>query len=102
MSTTTDFIFELVRAANEIANLDSYQRRRLLDRAVATIREGREEVGIPSSKTAADAVIDFQTMSASIDRRSDNEVKSALLDAADMIRTLNILLDAKNEVLRGE
>lgn len=100
--TTTDFIFELLRAANEIGKLDSYQRRRLLDRAVSTVREGRDQVGISPSNTAVDAVIDLQTMAASIDRQSDEDVKAALLDAADMIRTLKIVLDAKAEVSRVE
>ena len=102
MSSTTDFIAELIRAANEVRRLDNYQRRRLLGRAVATIREGREQVDIPASKTAADAVIDLVTMTGSISRRSDDEVKAALLNAASMIRTLKIVLDAKDEVLRGE
>jgi hypothetical protein len=99
MSTTTDFIFELFRAANEVGRLDNFQRRRLLDRAVSTIREGRDEVGIPPSNAALDAVIDLQTMAASIDRRSDDDVRAALLDAADMIRDLKILKDSKVELI---
>ena len=102
MSTTTDFISELVRAANEIGKLDNYQRSRLLYRAIATIRDGRDQVGIPPSRTAADAVIDLLTIAASVGSRSDDEIKAALLDAANMIRTLKIVLDAKDEVLRGE
>lgn len=102
MIALTGFISELVRAANEIGRLDNFQRRRLLDRAVTTIRDGREQVCIPASKNTADAVIDLQTIAASIDRRSDEQVKAALLDAADMIRTLKIVLDAKEEVLRDE
>jgi hypothetical protein len=95
----TDFILELFRAANEVGRLDSFQRRRLLNRAVATIREGRDEVGIPPSNAALDAVIDLQTMAASIDRRSDDDVRAALLDAADMIRDLKILKDSKVELI---
>lgn len=102
MSHVTDFITELIRAANEVGKLDNYQRRRLLDRAVATIRDGRDMVGIPSSRTTADKVIDFQTMAAAIEKHSDDAVKAELLEAADMIRTLKIVLDAKGEVLRGD
>lgn len=47
-------------------------------------------------------MIDLVTMAGSISRRTDEEVKTALLDAANMIRTLKIVLDAKDEVLRGE
>lgn len=43
MSSTTDFVFELIRAANEIGRLDSYQRRRLFDRVVAKVEVVRGE-----------------------------------------------------------
>jgi hypothetical protein len=44
LNSTTDFIAELVRAANEIEKLDPTEARRLLNRAVNTIRYMREEV----------------------------------------------------------
>ncbi|WP_426124498.1 hypothetical protein [Pararhizobium sp. PWRC1-1] len=91
MSPNTDFIAELIRAANEVGNLSALEKGRMLQRSIVIIRDGRNEVGIPP----ADGVIDLQTVAASIDRRSDDEVKAALLDAADMIRTLKIVLDAK-------
>jgi hypothetical protein len=93
LSATTDFIAELVRAANEVGKLATLEKGRLLQRSIVIIRDGRNEAGIPP----ADGVIDLQTVAASIDRRSDNEVKTALLDAADMIRTLKIVLEAKTE-----
>jgi hypothetical protein len=102
LTSTTDFIAELVRAANEVGKLAPLEKGRLLQRSIVIIRDSREQVGIRSSRTAADAVIDLQTVAASIDRRSDDQVKTALLDAADMIRTLKILLDAKDEVLKRE
>jgi len=102
MSATTIFISELVRAANELRKLDDYQRSRLLYRAIATIRDGREQVGVPQTKTAADVVVDLQTIAASVYRRSDDEVKAAFLNAANTIRTLKIVLDAKDDVLQGE
>jgi len=42
MSTTTDFIAELVRAANEVHLLSPAERRRLLERAAAVIAAQRE------------------------------------------------------------
>ncbi|HEV7437273.1 MAG TPA: hypothetical protein VGO22_20770 [Pseudorhizobium sp.] len=54
MSSTTDFISELVRAANEAEKLQAYETRRLLERAVATIRAMRETIGIPSAQADAD------------------------------------------------
>ena len=93
MSNTTDFIAELVRAANEVHSLTQFERRRLLQRAVITIRELREQVGLPSNHASADALIELQTTAVAIASRSDEQVKCALLTAADMIRTLRILLN---------
>lgn len=95
MSLTTAFVAELVRAANHVERLTDFEKRRLLERAVVTIRDMREQVGIPESKTAADAVIDLQTVAGGIERRSADEVKAAILDAAEMIRVLKIILDGK-------
>lgn len=102
MTATTDFIAELIRAANEVGKLGVIKKRRLLTRAVATIRSGREQIGIPASGAEADPVIDLLAIAMQVGHRTDDEVKAALLEAADMIRTLKILLDAKDEVLRGE
>ena len=95
MSLTTAFISELVRAANQGGHLTALEKRRLLERAVVTIREMRNQVGISPSRTLADPVIDLQTTAAGIEKRSDDQVKAALLDAADMIWTLRIILDGK-------
>lgn len=58
-------------------------------------REMRDQVGIPESKAEADPAIDLQTTAAGIERRTREEIKAALLDAADMIRILRIILDGK-------
>ncbi|QKJ92484.1 hypothetical protein [Agrobacterium pusense] len=47
MTLTNSFIAELVRDANLLDHLDDYQKRRLLERAVTTIRDMRETIGIP-------------------------------------------------------
>ena len=99
MSLVTSFVAELIWAANQAANLTPFEKRRLLERAVSTIRDMREQAGIPSSNTEADAVIDLQTTAAAIDNRTDTQIQAALLDAADMIRTLRILLDTETEVV---
>ena len=100
MSATTEFVSELVRAANEVERLGNVERRRLLERAVTSIRDMRDEIGIRESRTAADAVIDLQTTAVALwmGKRIDDEVKAALLHAASMIRALKIVLDAKDEV----
>ncbi|KQW62681.1 MULTISPECIES: hypothetical protein [unclassified Ensifer] len=99
MSLTTAFVAELIWAANQSQHLTTFEKRRLLERAVVTIRDMREQAGIPSSNTEADAVIDLQSTAAAIDKRTDEQIQAALLDAADMIRTLRILLDTGTEVV---
>lgn len=69
---------------------------------MTTIREARDQAGIRQSQTEPDKVIDLQTAAASIESAPDVIVGHALLEAADMIRTVKIVLDAKDEVPRGE
>lgn len=103
MSTSVSaFIAELIRDANQIDKLGDFEKRRMLERAVTTIRDMREQIGVAPSKTVRDAVIDIQTTAALIDRRqvSNEHVKKTMLEAADMLRTLKIVLEAKDEVTK--
>ncbi|WP_425960302.1 hypothetical protein [Rhizobium nepotum] len=43
----------LVRDANRLDHLDDYQKRRMLERAVTTIRDMRQAIGIPSGPVVA-------------------------------------------------
>ncbi|MHC2351669.1 hypothetical protein ACVMB3_001127 [Sinorhizobium meliloti] len=95
MSLTTAFIAELIRAANEADRLSQFEVKRLLNRSVATIRDMREHAGIPSSYRVKDVVIELQVAAARADTLSAAEVRDVLLDAADIIRTLKMLLDGK-------
>lgn len=99
MTPTTSFISELVRDANRLDRLDAYQKRRLLERAVTIIRDMRQTIGIPSGP-GRDYVVDIHTVALSIERgwRSDDDVRSALLQAAGMIRDLHIVLDSKTGI----
>lgn len=99
MTATTDFIAELFRAANEVNKLTSSEKRHLLQRAIVTIRDMRHAIGIPPSRTAADALIDISTVAAAVERRPNQEVQEALLEAAGMIRDLRIVIDSKIEVI---
>uniref|UniRef100_UPI0031019506 hypothetical protein n=1 Tax=Neorhizobium sp. EC2-8 TaxID=3129230 RepID=UPI0031019506 len=104
MSLTTDFIVELIRAANEIDKLTASEKNRLLDRAAAIIRDMRGQVGIPATRTRADAVVELQVVAASVPfgRRTNEQVKAVLLNAAAMIRDLHIVLDTKTVIQIGE
>ncbi|MEY9197415.1 hypothetical protein [Sinorhizobium sp. CCBAU 05631] len=92
MSLTTDFITELIRAANEA---DRFIVKRLLDRSVATIRDLREQTGIPGSNRAKDVVIDLHVAAGRAGDLSLEEIRDVLIDAADVIKTLKIALDGK-------
>lgn len=103
MTLTNSFIAELVRDANRLDYLDDYQKRRMLERAVTTIRDMRETIGIPSGP-GRDSLVDIHTVALSIERgwRSDEEVRNSLLQAAAMIRDLHIVLDSKTEISFAE
>ncbi|CAD7035844.1 hypothetical protein REJC140_03459 [Pseudorhizobium endolithicum] len=100
MSSTTDFVAELVRAANEVEKLQMIEKARLLDRAVTTIRDLRETVGIPNSDTAADRILNFQETQLLLihGQATDAQVKMSLLEGAGMIRDLRIVLDTRMEI----
>lgn len=98
MTSTNDFIAEIIRAANRVERLGNPEKRRLLRRAVVTISNLRERTGIPSSNTNHDAVFDLQAIEVSVERRKPGEIKKALLMAADMIRTLHIVLDSGTQI----
>lgn len=95
MSLTTQFIAELIRAANEADRLTPFEVKRLLNRSIATIRDMREQTGVPGSNRAKDVVIDLQVAAARADSLTVAEIRDALVDAADVIRTLKIVLDGK-------
>ncbi|MGA1805235.1 hypothetical protein [Rhizobium sp. HT1-10] len=97
--TSTKFVAELVRAANEVDRLGSGESARLLERAIAAIRDLREAVGIPKDGTEHDELIKLRAVALGEreGRRSSN-LSSALLCAADMIRTLDIIEDSQTEI----
>lgn len=100
MSTATDFISELVRAANEVKKMSDYERQRLFERAVTTIKDMRETISIPSAQDDADRMVGLQVLVAArgIQAKEPSEVRDALLTAAGMIRDLYIVLDTGTEV----
>lgn len=102
MSVTTDFIAELFRAANEVGKLRTDERRRLIDRAVRMVREMRVETGIRPSRGKQDALRDIEIAALMADASGNgDDFKGVLLDLADMIRVLKIVLDGKYEDLSG-
>lgn len=92
MSQTTAFISELIRAANEVERLTPFEVSRLLDRSVDTIRDMRERAGLVANERANDVVIDLGIASARVRDLSIEEIRDTLIDAADVIRALRIIL----------
>lgn len=90
------FVAELVRAANEADPLGPWEAARLLERAIATVRELREAVGIPKDGTELDELIRLRA--AAREGRGSSDLSSALLSAADMIRSLHIVVDSHTEI----
>ena len=96
MSATTDFIAELVRAANEVGKLSPHDVSDMLDRSVNTIRELRRDLEIVPVPDK-DALVYIHTVSAGAARVPREEWHHGLLHAAEMIRGLRIVHDTGTE-----
>ncbi|WFP95550.1 MULTISPECIES: hypothetical protein [Ensifer] len=92
MFQTTAFVSELIRAANEVEKLTPSEVSRLLDRSVATIRGMREQAGVAGNRRTNDVVINLGIASARVRDLSIEDIKDTLIDAADAIRALRIIL----------
>ncbi len=98
MSSVPSFVSELVRAANAVELLTSREIEGLLFRAIATIRDLRGITGIPVVGTGHDAVIGLTSLASSAGKASHHEIREGLLAAADMVRTLWIVVDSGTEI----
>lgn len=90
MENAPDFIAELVKAANRVDRLPEATRACLLDISYETIRDMREDIGLPSYGQGQDVAIDMMTMARAVPVFTDAEIASALLEAAAEIRSLHI------------
>lgn len=97
------FVTELIRAANEADRLTKPERAMLLLRAANTIRDYRDEIalnGAPANSQPGDIEHELREVARLIPMFTADEVSQQLLGAADVIKTLRILLDAKVEILQ--
>jgi hypothetical protein len=93
------FVAELVRAANEVDRLSLWEVARLLERAISTVRELRETVGIPKDGTERDELVRLRTAgSRAREGLKSLDFSDALLVAAEMICTLHIIIDSDTEI----
>ncbi|WP_426232224.1 hypothetical protein [Pararhizobium sp. DWP3-4] len=79
------------------------ERRRLIDRGVRMVREMRVESGVRPGRRGQDPLRDIEIAALMAEAAGNNDdLKGVLLDLAEMIRTLKIVLDAKGEVLKDQ
>ncbi|WP_416068545.1 hypothetical protein NMA58_30050 (plasmid) [Rhizobium sp. YTUHZ045] len=93
MSLTTDFIAELSRAANGVEKLTHYEVSRLLELSIDTIRDKRRQTGVAGIHSARDVQIDLRLSSERARDLLPEQVQDALMDAADVLGSLKIVLD---------
>ncbi|MEK1933529.1 MAG: hypothetical protein AAAC47_27865 [Pararhizobium sp.] len=88
-----------------MAKLSIDEPRCLVDRAARMVREMYIETGVRPIRGNKDALRDIEIavlMVGAGGNDDDDDVKAVLLDLAEMIRTLKIVLDGKCEDLRGD
>ena len=91
MSGTNEFISEVTEAARQLQTLGPDEAHRLILRSVNEIRDMRELVGIPANNSY-DAVFDLLKIATSAARQTPGDLARALLMAADMMRTLDMVI----------
>ena len=94
---TNEIIARLIRSANETERLSPIEVRRLLQQAVVKIRELRQIARIVPV-TDQDAVIYIQTVAAGADRIPREEWHYGLLQAAEMLRDLHIVVESGTRI----
>ncbi|WP_151343773.1 hypothetical protein [Rhizobium leguminosarum] len=89
----TDFVTELYRAANEVGKPTAFEKRRLIERAVTTVKPMRVQIAFssPPRRDGQDILVDIATVGGEIVSAPNQIVSHALLEAADLIRTLKIV-----------
>lgn len=104
--TVPAFISELIRAANETQRLRQFERGRLMERAAATIRDYREQIAYsdsPANDTGpGDIASDLASMGRTPEAFTAAEVSAKLLEAVEVIKTLRVLMEEKEAILRGD
>jgi hypothetical protein len=98
MNSVPSFVSELVRAANEVNRLTTREAKSLILRAISAVRDLRDVIGIPVNGTKHDAVIQLNLLVSVIEKASQQEIRDGLLSAADMVRTLWVVVDSGTEI----
>lgn len=91
MSQTTDFVAELIYAANTIDDVTPFERRRLLERGMAIVAAQRELVPLQPDFMQAMAKL---AEIAGRDNGIEMLIAVGMLDLAEEIRRLRVLCKA--------
>jgi hypothetical protein len=95
VSQTTDFITELFEAANTLQNVTPAERRRLIERGIATVRAQQELLRLSGNTKAIEPsfMSDMPALAviAEEDNAVDTLVSAGMLMLAGEIRRLRIL-----------
>ncbi|QKK34196.1 hypothetical protein FE844_032005 (plasmid) [Rhizobium indicum] len=97
-SSVPGFVAELVRAANEVDRLTASEIESLLLRAITTVRDLREQAGIPGSGTEHDAMVRLDIAAKGVVTFSQTNISASLREAADLVRTLWIIVGSGTAV----
>lgn len=91
---TTDVVSDLIRAANKLDKLSSFERHKLLARAAETISNYRETLNFTPTNNlgSGDIVFDLYAMAYSVELIGPQAVSEAMLKAVAVIRVLRIQL----------
>lgn len=94
---TDKFIRQLIHAANSVEQLQSTQRRHLLTRSIVIIHELIEKLDYlgPERINGAKAYTQQLAIAQIYALRSVEDVKRCLLDAANVIRDLKIIVERR-------
>lgn len=94
MSTTTDFVSELYRAANQVTTVTVPERRRLIERALATIADQRSLLSMQSNIAPYRSALlsEIRPLIDTLHNSPDILSSHLLLECADEIRKLHILI----------
>jgi hypothetical protein len=102
MTQLSQFIAELIRAANTVQKLTTRQRRRMLGRAYVEIIDQYVNSNGKVPTGGLDPAALFLHATGHVEDLTDGQVKELLLDAADMIRTLRIAMDRRSSASSRE
>lgn len=96
MSSTTDFIAELIRAANEIHSVTPVESLRLIERAAAAIQAQRDLLAIGGRVVplSFDVTADLEKLKRAAPILPEVLSAVVMLKCADEIRRLRILLQS--------